>query len=146
MRAGIGWIAACALVAVSCVGPARSFAVYQAKAVDSADSAVSNARTGVLTARLVDEDRTFAPLTTVQLEQAALGAETAAGTFASIQPPDARSDAVRASLLPLLRRAAALLAQMRIAARRTDGGEVVRLATPLAAIADRLDAFSRAHR
>jgi hypothetical protein len=114
--------------------------------VDSAESSLSDARTALLAADLATTGRTFEPLTSVQLQDAADGAASTFGTFATIQPPDAASDRLRADLLPLLDRTAALIADMRIAARRADAAGVGRVSPSLATVADELERFAQAHR
>jgi hypothetical protein len=142
----IGWLAFAMLAAGACVLPARSFDAYESKAVDSAESALSQARTAILTAELAGRGRLFAPIVSVQLQEAEVGAETAASTLASVQPPDAAPDALRAELLPLLERAASLIADLRVEARRGDLDEVARGIAPLEPVADRLERFVSGHR
>jgi hypothetical protein len=132
-------------IAAGCVAPARSYDAFESKATESAWASVSDARTAILAAGLAVRGRTFAPLTAVQLAEAAAGAATTAETFASIQPPDAASDRLRAELMPLLRRAADLIAEMRIAARRDDASAIGRLRAPLAPVADALERFAEDH-
>jgi hypothetical protein len=140
-------IAAAAVIAAgSCVVPARSFDAYESKAVDSAASALSQARSAILTAELAGRGRLFAPLASVQFQEAEVGADTAASTFASVQPPDASSDALRGELLPLLEEAASLIAELRIEARRGDLDRVAGGMAPLKPVADRLERFVAEHR
>jgi hypothetical protein len=140
-------IAAAAVIAAgSCVVPARSFEAYESKAVDSAETALSQARTAILTGELAGRGRLFAPFASVQLQEAEVGADTAASTFASVQPPDASSDALRGELLPLLQDAASLIADLRIEARRGDLDRVAQGITPLKPVADRLERFVSEHR
>jgi hypothetical protein len=146
MRRGAPLVLLAILAAGSCVAPARSFDAYESKAVDSAESALSQARAAILTAELTHRGRLFAPLVSVQLQEAEVGAETAASTFASVQPPDTPSDALRGELLPLLERAATLIADLRIEARRDDLAEVARGSAPLEPVADRLERFVAEHR
>jgi hypothetical protein len=108
------------LVLTGCVLPARSFDDYEGKAVSSAETAISQAQTASLTGITVRRDGLFAPNVSVLLADAETGAVTARDTFASIQPPDDASDALRAELLPLLERTADEIARLRIAARRRD--------------------------
>jgi hypothetical protein len=132
-------------VAAGCVLPAPSAGAFESKASESAASAVSDARTALLAAALAIGDRSFAPLISVQLAESATGAASTAATFASIQPPDAAADRLRAQLLPLLQRAADLIARMRIAARRGDVQALQELRGPLAPAADALERFAEAH-
>jgi hypothetical protein len=133
------------LATAACVSPARTFAAYEDKAVDTARSALSEARTAILTAELARDERLFGPTISIQLQEAEIGATSSRDTFASIQPPDESSDALRTELLPLLDEAEELVSRMRIAARRGDTEEVVRLAGALTDAADAIDRFEEQH-
>jgi hypothetical protein len=141
-RAGVAlaiWVAAAA-----CVGPVRSFDTYEGKSVDTAQSAAGHAETSILAAETAARGNLPSPTTTVLVEEAEAGAIYARDRFASIQPPDSDSDALRAELLPLLDRTASTLSEMRIAARRGDTERLLALAHGLAGVADRLAAFADA--
>ena len=118
-RPGFGaWVVLVALAASACVAPAQSFSAYESKAVDSAESATSDAGSAILAAGLAADGRLEVATTSLILQDAEIGATSTADTFASIQPPDGASDALRAELLPRLRSAADTIGLMRIAARR----------------------------
>jgi hypothetical protein len=134
-----------AVLCAGCVLPAPTYSAFESKAAESAASAVSDARTALLAAALAIGDRSFAPVISVQLAESATGASSTAATFASIQPPDAASDRLRARLLPLLQRAADLIAHMRIAARRGDVEALRELRGPLVPVADALEGFAEVH-
>jgi hypothetical protein len=134
------------LLATGCVAPARSFSAFESKAVDSAESARSDAETAILAADLAAQGRLASATTSDMLQEAAIGAATAAETFATIQPPDPASDALRRELLPELQRAADTIALMQIAARRVDVAAVSDLITDLRPIADGLERFALDHR
>jgi hypothetical protein len=134
-------LAALILAASACTGPARTTSAYQTKGVDTADEVVSASRTVLLAARLVDEERSFATTIAVTVTDAESDADTARDAFTSIQPPDAESDQLRAALLPTVEQACDVIAEVRIAARRADGG-LSQIAAPLERLADQLDAFS----
>jgi hypothetical protein len=68
------------------------------------------------------------------------------GTFASIQPPDRRGDALRAELDRLLSDALDHVASVRIAARRGELDRLATVATPLADDAAALERFVEEHR
>ena len=78
--------------------------------------------------------------------EAAVGATSARDTFASIQPPDPESDALRAELLPVLGQAADLIASMRIAARRSDAQTMAAIGAELEPVATTLERFVDDHR
>jgi hypothetical protein len=134
-------LAALILAATACTGPARTTSAYQAKSVDTADEVVSASRTVLLVARLGDEERSFATTIAVTVTDAESDADTARDAFTSIQPPDAESDQLRAALLPTVEQACDVIAEVRIAARRSEGG-LSQIAAPLEQLADQLDAFS----
>jgi hypothetical protein len=134
-----------ALIAAGCVAPAPSFGAYEGKAAASAASSLSAARTGTLAARTAARHRLFGPYVSVVLDQAEGDATSVAAQFSSIQPPDGRSDQLRASLQPLLDRAAGLLALMRIEARRGGLAALVAVAARLDAVAASLERFAEAH-
>jgi hypothetical protein len=63
-----------------------------------------------------------------------------------VQPPDARSDHVRAELDNLLSRASDTVSKLRINARRGEIDALEAEARPLQQLADDLNAFIDAHR
>jgi hypothetical protein len=134
-----------ALIAAGCVAPALSFGAYEGKAAASAASSLSAARTGTLAARTAARHRLFGPYVSVVLDQAEGDAASVAAQFSSIQPPDGRSDQLRAALQPLLDRAAGLLALLRIEARRGGRGAMVAVAARLDVVAASLQRFAEAH-
>jgi hypothetical protein len=133
------------LTAAACVSPVLNFAAYEDKALDTARSALSEARTAILAAELARTDRLFGPTISIQLQEAEIGATSTRDTFASIQPPDDASDVLRAQLLPMLDEAEELVSQMRIAARRGDTDDVVRLAGLLTQAAEAIERFEAQH-
>ena len=140
-----GAIALVLLAATACVAPARSFDVYEGKAVDTADSALSAVETGRLAAETAGDDDSFATTLSVVLADAESDASGARDIFESIQPPDARSDTLRRQLDAMLDRAVDGLSRLRISARRGEISALARVARPLAAVSHDLEAFSSAH-
>ena len=133
------------LLCAACVGPARSYGVYESRAAQSADaarSAVQTARAGIEDAAQGDA---FAAYVSALLSDAEDTASTAEGHFASIQPPDAASDQLRSDLLPMLQNATNEIEQARIAARRDDVRALVSLDQPLASVNDALASFLDQH-
>jgi hypothetical protein len=129
------------LVAPACVLPARSFDAYRGKALSSAQAMSSTVATAVLAVELASRSRAFQPFVAVALAQAEREGQAIHGTFDSIQPPDARSDSLRSRLDALLAPAAAMLTDLRIAARRGDVDGLTDRARPLRALDQRLGAF-----
>jgi hypothetical protein len=143
-RAGV-FLAAVALVCcvpTACTGPARTTATYQSKAADTAEEVVSASRTVLLAAQIGDAGRSFPQTIAVTIANAETDAETARDAFSSIQPPDATSDDIRATLLPSVEQACNIIADVRIVARRADVGTLSQIAAPLEKIADDLEGFS----
>lgn len=128
------------LLLPACVAPARSTTDYENKAVDTAETALSSVQTGSLVVRLGPE-HLFPPFISVSLSDAERAASSARATFLSIQPPDARSDEVRAQLSALLDRSEAALSSARIAARRRDFDAMRRTGDDLSSAADDLERF-----
>jgi hypothetical protein len=138
-------LAALALVcciATACTGPARTTSTYQSKAADTAEEVVSASRTVLLAAQIGDAGRSFPQTIAVTIANAETDAETARDAFSSIQPPDATSDEIRATLLPSVERVCNVIAEVRIAARRADVGSLSQIAAPLEQLADDLEGFS----
>ena len=133
-------------MAAACVAPARTFDDFEGKAVTSAESAASEARTAILTSSVAEGSRIPGPTASVIVAEAAVGATSARDTFASIQPPDPESDALRAELLPVLGQAADLIASIRIAARRSDAQTMAAIGAELEPVATTLERFVDDHR
>jgi hypothetical protein len=124
----------------ACVAPARTRTDYEHKAVDTARTMLSSVQTGSLLARLGPE-RAFPPFLSVALSDAEAGAASARAVFLSLQPPDARSDEVRAQLSALLDLSEGALSEARIAARRQDFDALMRTVDELSTAADSLERF-----
>jgi hypothetical protein len=142
---GITLLAVVLAGCVQPVGPAWSFESYEAKAKDTAETALSSVETGRLGAQTAKNDDSFAPYLAVLISEAEDRASSAHTTFDSVQPPDRKSDRLREKLDSLLVRANDALSQTRIAARRADFDEVAKQATPLRQSAKELRAFVQAH-
>jgi hypothetical protein len=136
------WMRVCLLLLLlpACVAPASTATDYEHKAVDTAEAVLSSVQTGVVVARLGPE-QAFWPLVSVALSDAEEGAASARSVFLSLQPPEARSDEVRAELSPLLNRSEDALAEARIAARRRDHDALMRSADELSSVAASLERF-----
>jgi hypothetical protein len=115
----------------SCSLPALTFADYRGKAIEAAEETISQGETAVLTAELADRDRLFSPAVSVQLESAEQAAAAAVENFASVLPPDGRSEDLRRTILPLLEQTSDLIARMRFAARRGDARQLQELRASL---------------
>jgi hypothetical protein len=143
-------VAAGALALGACsphpVGPARTYASYEAKATTTAESARSAVETVRLAATAGAEGKGTGPFlgqVVSDQEEALAGVQ---GTFGSIQPPDGRADELRSTLDELLTSALGHVVDVRVAIRRGQLAGLDEVAAPLRDDADRLRAFVEAHR
>lgn len=127
------------------VGPARTFAAYEAKARTSAASALSSVETVRLAAGAATDGGAFGPYVGRVVSNREDTLDRVAGTFASIQPPDERADALRRELGDLLDGALEHVADVRIAARRGELRRLAGVAAPLERDAAALRRFLEAH-
>lgn len=138
------WLRICVSLSLfllpACVAPARTATDYQHKAVDTAEAVLSSVETGSLVVTLGPR-QAFPPFLAVALSDAERGVASTRAVFLSLQPPDARSDEVRAELSPLLDRSEDVIAASRIAARRQDLDALLRSADGLSQAADALERF-----
>jgi hypothetical protein len=140
---------AAALVLTACVphpvGPARTFGKYEGKAATTAESALSAVRTAQLVAVAATRHRLFGPYVATVISEAEEDVSGVLSTFASIQPPDERADALREELTSLLDDAGDHLSTLRIAARRGRNADLAGVAGPLTDDGDKLEKFADAH-
>jgi hypothetical protein len=132
------------LLLVGCVASAGDFAAYEEDAVNTAETARSAVETALLTVRIAD-GKAFPPTVTVLLEEAEDDAEGAQSTFGSVQPPDEPADRLREELDRLLSEAVSVLADLRIAARRSELDSLPSIAEPLTSLSKQLEDFVAAH-
>jgi hypothetical protein len=123
------------------VGPARTSGKYLGKAVTTARVALSDVETVLVVADGASKGQTFGPYTALVVSDSEEALSGVQGTFDSIQPPNAESDAVRAQLDDLLSQATGDVAQVRIAARRGSLPELAEIAKPLKKDARELQRF-----
>jgi hypothetical protein len=127
------------------VGPARSFETYEDKATTTAEaalSAVATTRLAADTGAAGDAWGSYLGVVVSEQEDAIGGVQA---TFASVQPPDERADALRAELDAILQPAVSHVADVRIAVRRGQLDDLSAVAEPLTGDAVRLRAFVDAH-
>jgi hypothetical protein len=140
---------ALALTLVGCiphpVSPARTFATYEGKAVTTAESAQSAVETVMLSAGAASRGNSFGPFVSVVISEQEEALSGVQGTFDSVQPPDQRSDDLRDELDRLLSSALGHVADVRVAARRGQLGDLKEVATPLVKDADALASFIDEH-
>jgi hypothetical protein len=134
------------LLAMGCSLPALDFGDYHFKATEAADATISEAQTAILAGDLWLRGRLFHNSLAVQLEDAEQAAAAALDGFASIlPPPDHRSEALRADLVPLLENTADLIAQLRFAVRHGDVVGFRRLHRSLEESTRRLETWADRH-
>jgi hypothetical protein len=137
----VGLVGLALVVGVHPVSPARTADAYRHKAKDTAESALSSVQTARLAARVGGRGDAFGPYVSVLLSESDTGVAKAQGVFASVQPPDSRSDATRDRLGRLLTRSGDAVAQLRITARRGELDRLQRQARPLRRLAAELRRF-----
>ena len=134
-----------AMLAAGCsehsVGPARTYDDYERKSRTSAEVALSAVETVRLLAETSTDGNAWGAYTSVSLSEQEDTLAATEGDFASIQPPDHRSDDLRATLLELLGAASDHIAAVRIEARRGNLGSLADAAVPLAADSAALQQF-----
>ncbi len=126
------------LVVPGCVGPALRDEDYRAKAVTSLEQVQATIAGVRIALDAAVEGRSFPTTTAVTVrthEETALWVHTA---FTSRQPPPG-SDHVRETVAPVLSDTATLLADMRIAANRSDAPRLRRLEAQLDDLTERVE-------
>jgi hypothetical protein len=142
-------VAAMALVTAGCVshpvGPARTFETYEDKAATTAEAALSAVSTTILAAQVGSDGKAWGPYLSILVSEQEDAIAGVQGTFASVQPPDARSDALRAQLDDILQPAVDHVAQVRIMVRRGRLDDLALVAQPLDDDQRQLQAFLDNH-
>jgi hypothetical protein len=128
------------------VGPARTYASFEAKAETTAESALSAVETVRLAARAGAEGKATGPYLGQVISDQEEGLSSTEGTFGSIQPPDGRADRLRAELDDLLSQSVDHVVAVRVAVRRGALNGLGTTARPLDADAKALRSFVEAHR
>lgn len=133
------------VVAVACVGPARTDRVYEGKAVETAKAVRSAIETARLAADAAGEGNATVSYLSVVLGEAESDAGSASGAFDSIQPPSDRSEALHETLAGVIGEAIDRLRDMRIVVRRSEPKELPSIARQLTDLSRRLEAFVEEH-
>ena len=128
------------------VGPARTFAKFEGKAVTTAEGALSAVETVRLAARTGSKGDGFGPYLSVLISDQEESLSGLQGTFSSIQPPDSHATNLRSELGRLLSAALDHVIDVRTAARQGDLRGLSATAQPLAGDAAGLDEFIDKHR
>lgn len=127
------------------VGPARTFAKYEGKAVTTAEGVLSAVQTARLVARTASKNHAFGPYLSIMTSESEDATSGLQGTFDSIQPPGARADRLRSELDRVIAAALEHLADLRVAIRRGEIKNAARTARPLARDAKNLSDFVDEH-
>jgi hypothetical protein len=131
-----------ALELSACVGPARSASSYRLKVRGSAKTALSAVATATFAAQLVRDNGAFATYLSVVLDSAEGDVTSTESTFASIQPPDRESDALREEFDGVLNDAGSAVSSMRISARRQEWSALLEAAKELPRLSDELRRYA----
>jgi hypothetical protein len=102
----------------ACVGPSRTDGDFELKAASTAKAVASALATARLVADAAGDGKATGNLASVTIGEAEADASAAEATFASYQPPSARSDALRTDLEELLGQAVDGITTLRITVRR----------------------------
>jgi hypothetical protein len=129
------------LVGLHPVSSARTSDDYRHKAKDTAESVLSSVQTARLAARVATRGDAFGPFVSVVLSESDTAVDNAQRVFEGVQPPDTRSDAVRARLGRLTSASGDVVSRLRITARRGELGRLERRARPLRDLATALRRF-----
>ena len=143
-RARSGLLAATVAVAGmlgGCVGHSRTDEDYGRKAARTVEVAESSVQTVLFTVDAIDEDKAFGPYLGRVIGQAEADASAALDSFSVVQPPSTEADDVRSEVSELVGDAVDLLAEARIAIRRSDGATVSALRAQLEESLAALGAF-----
>jgi hypothetical protein len=127
------------------VGPARSFETYEDKATTTAESALSAVSTTILAADTASAGNAWGPYLSIVVSEQEDAIAGSQGTFASVQPPDLRSEALRSQLNDILQPAVDHVTDVRIAVRRGQLDDLAKVAEPLQGDRDQLRGFLDAH-
>lgn len=136
-------LAAAILGLTACVAPASGTSDYQGKAGHTAAAALSQLETARLAVETASRGSMLHTTLEVMLSQAEDGFNSVQATFDSIQPPDtAEADKVRDKLDAILSDGSDGLAQLRIAARRSDTATMDLTSHDLGRVSQQLQDFS----
>jgi hypothetical protein len=124
------------------VGPSRTDEDYGRKATKTVEVAQSSVQTVLLTVDAIDDDGAFGPYLGRVIGQAEEDASAALDAFSVVQPPSTDADGVRREVNELVGDAIDVLAEARIAMRRSDPATVAGLRPDLEDTLAALDDFA----
>ena len=128
-----------------CVGHSRTDEDYLRKATKTVEVAASSVQTVLLSVQVIEGDGGFDPFLGRVIGQAEDDVSAALDSFGVVQPPSTDADAVRDEVDELVGDTADLLADARIAMRRSDPDTVVGLRSQLEHTAAELERFIEVH-
>ncbi len=126
------------LLTAACVGPALTHDAYRRKAVASLEQVHATIAGTSIALEAAVAGRSFSPATAVNVRQHEETVSWVHTAFATRQPPPG-TGRIRAAVVPVLSDAAALLAEIRIAANRSDDAQLRRQRSQLDELSDRVD-------
>jgi hypothetical protein len=136
-------LAASLLALGGCVAPARSDSAYEARAAETAKTALAQVQTARLAIRAAAARKATAPYLSVLLSDTETTLSEVTDTFASIQPPSPTSDDLRDKLGKVLSDAEDTLSALRITIRRGQVSMLREVGRPLDKSASDLAAYVR---
>jgi hypothetical protein len=116
-------LGSCPLIA-ACAGPVPDDGAYRHAALQTATAVVSDLASAQLAARLGLRGSSFPAFTDGTVTDAENDAGSVSSAFGSRQPPDARSDALRQTMMRALSDATSALTGLRVAVRMDDRAQV----------------------
>lgn len=132
-------LASCLLLA-ACAGPVPDDGAYRHAALQTSMAMVSALASGQLAAQLSLRGKSFSAFTDGNVTSAENDADSVNSTFSSRQPPDARSDVLRVTMLQALSDGTSALTDLRVAVRMEDRAQVRKA---LAEVGKSLNTFNR---
>jgi hypothetical protein len=116
-------LSSCLLIA-ACAGPVPGYGAYRHAALQTSMAIVSALASGQLAAQLGLQGKSFSAFTDENVTDAENDADSVNSTFSSRQPPDARSDALRHTMLQALSDGTSALTDLRVAVRLENPGQI----------------------
>lgn len=131
-------ILALSLLTGACVGPALTEESYRRKAVASLEQLDATVAGANIALEAAVGGRSFSTATAVNVRQHEETVSWVHSAFATRQPPPG-ADGIRDTVVPVLADAAALMAEIRIAANRSDVEQLRRRKNELTGLSERID-------
>ncbi len=143
-RWGSGVILLLTVSLASCVAPSVTETDFRHDVANTAVAMASVGESALLTVEVAARGSAPGPYVSLRLTEAEHDAGNIIDTFSRVQPPSPRSDRLRVGLLEQLERVAAVLEELRIAAKRDDHHLLPEIAEPLRPALEELGRLARA--